>query len=278
MPDEGHAIYLRFDDAFLPFARACLNSLRKNFPEYPRLIVDYHGEDAGMSALLAAMKAERLDPDPAPEFASFLKDARVGDAVADRFKLFRSGFNRFDTILHLDADMLILKPLDDLFERPDPYFVANHEPTPHVRIFRSPATPELLQRLDTDGLPHANGPDDMVNAGLFTLPRSVRTPQTIAKLARLARRYGPFFAFADQSLLSLWHLSEGHRPCLDFADNFQTPFFTDPDIAIDLDDIRVLHFSSVRKPGAFAFDRWERVGPLRPKLIEMFERYRELPL
>ena len=34
------AIYIRFDDGFLPYARACLNSLRLNYPAHPTIIVD----------------------------------------------------------------------------------------------------------------------------------------------------------------------------------------------------------------------------------------------
>ncbi len=278
MPSDGHAIYLRFDDGFLPYARACLNSLRANFAGHPQIIVDYHGDDPAMATLLEAMSAERLTSDAPPEFVRHLKLARVGGAITGRFRLFRSEFNRFDTILHLDADMLVLKPLDDLFERSDPFFVANHEATPGVRVFDSPALPRLQAQLAADGLTIPDGPDDMVNAGLFTLPKTVRTPQTLAVLARLAATYGRGFAFADQSLLSLWHLASGRQPTQEFADNFQTPFFTDPEIDIAFKDIRVLHFSSQRKPGTLAFDRWERVGPLREKLVETFVHYRDLPL
>lgn len=278
MQTDPHAIYMRFDDGFLPFARACLNSLRCNYPAHPHLIVDYRGEDEGMHRFLGAMSAEILPPDAPPEFMRHVKLARVGDVIADRFRLFRSGFNRFETILHLDADMLVLKPLHDLFDRPAPFFVANHEPSPSVRVFTPAALPRLRAQLEADGLPVPAGQDDMVNAGLFTLPRAVRTPQTLAKLANLAARYGRWFAYADQSLLSLWLLSRGERPTLDFADNFQTPFFTDADVNVSFDDIRVLHFTSARKPGTRAFDRWDRVGPRRERLIETFEHYRDLPL
>ena len=280
MSSSPHAIYLRFDDGFLPFAKACLNSLRANDPHHAQLIVDYDGVDPGMLALLDVMMARRLPKDPPPEFVRFLNRERAGHAVADRFKLFRSGFNEFDTIIHLDADMLVLKPLGDLLSKPEPYFVANHEAAPEVRIFdpRHARSRDLLDRLAEDRLPFPGQADDMANAGLFTLPRSVRTPRTIADLARLAKRYGRYFAFADQSLLSLWYLANGHRPSLTFADNFQTPFFTDPTINVPFDDIRVLHFSSARKPGTIAFDRWSRVGPERERLLKVFRHYRDLAL
>ena len=109
MPSDPHAIYLRFDDAFLPFAKACLNSLRVNYPDHPQVLVDYVEEDQAMLSLLEAIGARRLPPEPPPEFVRHLHRDRAGHAVGDRFKLFRSGFKPYDTILHLDADMLILK-------------------------------------------------------------------------------------------------------------------------------------------------------------------------
>ncbi|MEO0917180.1 MAG: hypothetical protein AAFY31_09405, partial [Pseudomonadota bacterium] len=215
MQSDGHAIYLKFDDGFLPYARACLNSLRVNFPAHPQILADYHGDDSDMYRLLAAMSVELLPPERPPAFMQHVRLARVGDAISDRFRLFRSGLNQYQTILHLDADVLVLRPLDDLFDRPAPFFVANHEPDPAVRIFLPAALPQLRALLREDGLPVPDGPDDMANGGLFTLPRAVRTPQTLAHLARLAARYGKWFAYADQSLLSLWLLARGERPTLD---------------------------------------------------------------
>jgi len=271
---------MRFDDGFLPYAHACLNSLRDRYPGHPPLIVDYAGKDARTLALLDSMRAERLPPEPPPEFARFLHRKRAPEAVFDRFKLWRHQFDRFETILHLDADMLVLHPLDDLFAQTNPYAVANHEPLPQVRVFHPDHARKraLLRRLDEDDLVYPEGPDDMANAGLFTLPRAFRGPQALAQLARFAMRYGQFFAFADQSLLSLWLRARGVLPSSQFADNFQTPFFTDPNIDVPFERIRVLHFSSYRKPGTRSFDQWTRIGPARDKVHTLFNRYRDMDL
>lgn len=275
-----NAIYLAFDDGFLPYARACLNSLRVNYSDHPRILADYHGQDPNISALLEAVGAVRLPPGEPPEFARHLGDGTVKAGVLERLKLWQRGFDDYGTILHLDADMLILGPLAELFTAPEPFFVANHEATAGVRVFRSEARAmaELAPLLAQDGIGPLLAPDDMVNAGLFTLPAEFRGRAHLARLAHLARRYGPHLAFADQSLLSLWLASLGFPPSLDFRFNHQSPMFTDPSVGLRFEDIRVLHFSSHRKPGRPGFDRWERLGPMHDRITEEFTRYRDLPV
>ncbi len=275
MSDLQHAIYLSFDDNFLAYAKACLNSLRDNFPNHPKLIVDYIGEEGEVLEFLATRGAERLPREPLPEYVRHFAGARAGVNTFHRLKLWRRSYDRFDTILHLDADTLVLKPLDDLFEVSVPYFVANFESAPQARLFR-PASNDhagLRHRLSADNLRFPDRSEDMVNAGVFALPRAWRSPQQIATLARLSQKYGGFFAFADQSLLSLWLMKNDVNPTMNFGDNFQTPMFTNPKVETALDDIRVLHFSSGRKPDTPAFGRWERVGPSKEWLLNLWRKY-----
>ncbi|GAA0310326.1 hypothetical protein [Rhodovulum strictum] len=272
------AIYLCFDDGALALARACLNSLACNAPGHPPLLVDYRGRDAGMLRLLAARGATCLPPAAPPEFTAHLRVSRGRDCARHRFGLWRRAFDGYGTILHLDADMLVLGPLDRPLAAETPFFVANHEADPAVRIlapqFRDDAVLNTL--LAEDGLAYPDGPDDMANAGLFALPPAWRSRAHLALLARLAQRYAPYLAYADQSLLSLWLLVQGLRPSGAFAYNFQTPFLTDPTVGVGWGDIRVLHFSSPRKPDTGAFARWDRAGPDRARIAALFCRYRDM--
>ncbi|MEM9320082.1 MAG: galactosyltransferase-related protein [Pseudomonadota bacterium] len=280
IPDGGNAIYLRFDDSFRDYACACLASMAQNYPDHPPLLVDYLGQDAELHARLRRLNAVLLPADDAPEFTRHLFRDRDRDAVIARFRLWRSALRGLDTIMHLDADTLVLAPLDDLFDHHTPYIVANHERSDAVRIFSQEHrwSPELHRLLREDGLRYPDRADDMGNAGLFTLPRAWRSRTHLARLAYLAARYGRFMAYADQSLLSLWLMGDGIQPLRRFADNFQTPFFTEDDVDIDFDDIRILHFSSPRKPGTKEFDDWHRVGPDRDRINALFAQYRAAPI
>jgi len=270
-----HAIYICFDDRFFPYARACLNSLRQNYPGHPRLLVDYVGDDGDILAFLHQFDATLLDPAPLPEFSQHLTPLGDTKLVFRRFQLWRSTFADYDTILHLDADTLILKPLTALFETDTPFFVSNHEPNKDGKLFskRHADDPLLQELLTVDGLTYPGGIDDMANAGVFSLPRSFRNRLELSRMSGLAKRYGRYFAYADQSLLSLWLRVMGLKPSLAFRFNFQTPFFTDPSISLPLDKVHILHFSN-HKPGTDSFANWRRIGTYRAQLNTLYETYR----
>lgn len=270
-----NAIYLCFDDHFFPYARACLNSLQQNFPDHPVVLIDYAGDNESVRAFMRQHNTEILSPVESPEFVRYLRPITGSSAVFNRFRLWRSEFADYDTILHLDADTLVLGPLDELFCKDAPYFVSNHEPHDDVQLFspRYRGDRLLHSLLAADGLSYPDGPDAMINAGVFSVPREFREPREMALLAQIARRYGRYFAYADQSLLSLWILRLGLRPSFDFRYNFQTPFFTDPSAVLPMDQLRILHFSSYRKPGTTAFGLWNRAGQAREQLVELYKSY-----
>lgn len=273
------AVYIRFDDRVIDDARACLNSLRANWPGHPPILADYAGSRDDVRAFLDSIGASILGPLHAPAFTAWITSGKDHSPVVDRFKLWLAPLRAYGTILHLDADTLVLGPLDDLMAAERPVFVANHEADLAVRVFtaRPDDDPRLAALLDEDALGRFDGPDDMANAGVFVLPRRYRARQDLARLAQIAARYGPWMAFADQSLLSIWLRGLDIRPTLDFRFNYQTPFLTDPSVTVPFEDIRIFHFSSHRKPGTPAFARWNRVGAERDRLLALYARYRDMP-
>ncbi|MEM9756162.1 MAG: hypothetical protein AAF914_09220 [Pseudomonadota bacterium] len=280
MSEAPAAIYIRFDDGFLPFARACLNSLRANWPHHPRVLADYHGADADALDLVASVGAEIAPNTEPPDFVRHLPATRAGAAALDRLSLWRRVYDGYGTILHLDADTLILAPLDHLLSRAAPFFVANHESSPEARVFVPGAAgdAELQRKLDEDGLSWPGGIDDMVNAGVFTVPPAWRSRAELARLARLAERYGRWLAFGDQSLLCLWLRAIGCAPSLDLSANFQSPMVSHPGVARQLSAVKVLHFTSGRKPCTDAFATWDRVAPARAELEALYIQYRDMGL
>ncbi len=274
-----NAVYIRFDDRMVDDARACLNSLRTNWPAHPPILADYSGTRDDVRGFLRALGVTTPAPLHAPEFTALLSSRRDRSPVFDRFKLWLTPLRTYGTILHLDADTLVLGPLDELLAAEKPVFVANHEADPAVRVLttRPDDDPRLAALLREDRLGTFDGPDDMANAGVFVIPRRYRARPELARLARLAARYAPWLAFEDQSLLSIWLRALDICPSVDFRFNYQTPFLTDPSVTVPFDDIRVFHFSSHRKPGTPAFARWNRVGAEQGRLLALYARYRNMP-
>lgn len=280
LPDRimHHAIVLTFDDNLADHAIACMNSIKANFPRHPDVLAVYRGKASTVLAALDRLGARRVRPPRGlrRRFAGG-PDGPVGSrTVYDRFVLWADGFQGYDNVLYLDVDTLVLAPLDELFRKDGFMAVVNHEPTENVRVFDPVCAADavLARLLREDGFDYPGGMDDMINAGVMLVPRHCRTPDQYRRLLDLFDRYRDYLLFADQSLLSLWCAANGFRPGRCFEYNYQSPFFTAPDIDIPMEEIRVLHFSGVRKPPSAEFRSWERVGEAAAYCESLFHHYR----
>jgi len=276
------AIFVAFDDRYFPFARACLNSLRLNYAGHPPLLVAYRGSRSEVYGFL-----DTLGPwtDAMPRLGDLPLDAPpagpVGnDIVYQRLWLWSDRFDDFGNILHLDVDTLVLGSLDPLIRKADFFAVSNHEPTAGGRIFGTtdPGDRDLGRILCGDGLDFPGGMDHMVNAGVFLIPRRYRSGSRFEEIVGITNRYRAFLAYADQSAISLWCLLNRIEASTDYAFNYQTPFLTDPTVRVAFADVRILHFSSPRKPGTPAFDQWARVGGNGDALSTLFRGFRDMPV
>jgi len=136
------------------FARACLNSIRQNYPNYPQILAFYDGADASLKRFLADF--DRLRIRSGAEMFQPHLDWDLGPVsspmVYFKYGLFGPDFDEYDVLLHLDADTLVLKPLDELFRDDDFFIVSNHGFYPTERVFAADAFADmnLLCRLAHD--------------------------------------------------------------------------------------------------------------------------------
>lgn len=274
------AIVLAFDDGFAHYAVACLNSIDSNYPQHPAILVAYDGCRADVMAAIDRVGG-RVLPAPGAVRGTF-REAPAGEVanrvVYDRFMIWADGLAAYGNVLYLDADTLVLKPLEDLFQLDEFFGVANHEATAFVRVF-DPAlssNPKLRRRLDEDGIAYPSHMDDMINAGVMLIPPEWRSAEQYERILYLYRRYLRYLNYADQSLISLWCAMNGIRPSAAFEYNFQSPMFTDPAVEIAFEDIKVLHFSGVRKPPTPEFRSWDRAGEAAPRCEQLFTHYLNL--
>lgn len=277
-----NALFLSFDDNYWLYARACLNSLAANFPHHPEVVVYYPGNSEPVLANLAKRNRLRLIQNlPGFRLPEQLSTGEVGSLrVYDKYFAWSSFFDDYANVLYLDCDVLILRPLDSLFQTDEFMVASNHEPDLNVAVF-SPehqTNSDLSRLLDEDELTYPYGPDAMCNAGVLLLPPSCRKGEFYESLLKFTCRYNKFVQYADQSAITLWCMKHDISPKLDLTYNFQTPFFGMEEelCQTPLSEISILHFSSKRKPDTFDFIMWQRIPKTkRQELARLFFSYTE---
>ena len=277
MSKPNNAIVCFFNDRYFNYFKACFNSLKSNYPDHPALLVAYDGHCRQVEAFLERHQVTRINPEY-PEIHASVNRQRIKDPIVfNRFSMWTDYFDDYDNLLHLDIDTLVLGSLDEMLSSQDFFIVSNHEPSPSARVFRGEYrdNPELLKSLEQDSLPYPDGMDDMANAGIFVIPRKYRRPAELECLNGLFHRYGPYVAYADQSLISLWCMLRGIPYSRDFRYNCQSPLLGDCPLNLKLDEMRLLHFSN-HKPDSDAFMTWDRIDGLQPELRHLYETYLDM--
>jgi len=273
------AIFLAFDDAYSLYARACLNSLRANYPSYPQLVVYYDGSSTEVHEFLKSFERTTIVTDS--DLPTMEDDFTLGEvntkAVYFKYLSWNKRFAEFRNVLYLDADTLVLKPLTSLLEAKEFYAAPNHDSLPSVRIFDPTklSDPQLLSQLSKDKLATLSGMDDMCNAGVLLIPTKYRTSEHFNQLMDITRCYNRFLQYADQSAISLWCKLNGIEYSNDFSFNFQSVHFGCDDLCgYEFEAIHILHFSSRRKPNTVEFMLWQRIPLVRRKqMAQLFMEY-----
>ncbi|HEY9718624.1 MAG TPA: glycosyltransferase, partial [Trichormus sp.] len=137
----NNAIFLPFDNNFTLYARACINSIKRNFPEHPRMLVLYDGSEPTFLSFLAGM--DNLDlvktSDMNEIFARFgLQDSDLNDKryLLYKYLAWSELFEPYDNVLYLDVDTLVLRPLDDMLSSAEFLVIPDNEIRADARVFQ----------------------------------------------------------------------------------------------------------------------------------------------
>lgn len=221
-------------------------------------------------------------------------DAIPSKMVYYKYLLWTEDYDEFDNILHLDADTLILSPLDELFEKDEFFVVKNNIPFKEVRILPENKTYNDIKnkKLKKYGI-RLPKHDDMINAGVFLIPKRYRTKDHLNTLVDITNDFGYLLVYADQSALSLWCLKNNITPSEDYQYNFQTPLFDKlfrPRYKKSLDignylklkkdilnKIKIIHFSGPLKPNYPKFKTWRLMGRYANIFLNCYRKYEGVP-
>jgi lipopolysaccharide biosynthesis glycosyltransferase len=244
----NNAIFLSFDDNYLSYARSCINSIFSNYPGHPVLLINYSGSQKILAdEYIRQGKVKFIKLNNAFKFSlGPIKNA----IVFDRFSLWSDCFSEYDNILHLDADTLVLKPLDDLFDAREFFITSDNDQLARIfkihdqKLKRQSAVP-APHFLPQDQLKLMSEPHAMANAGVFVIPAQYRCKAQLQLLLDLAVENDAYVAYADQSIISLWCARNSIPITQDYAYNLQIRFLCER--YYKTNDIHILHFSGEAK-------------------------------
>jgi hypothetical protein len=250
-----HAILVTVDAEYAGVLRVFLRCLERHYPRHPQVVVCTMGWTTGMRVPfdreiqgLRWLDAAALTfPDGPPIGHERTLERRVMYA---RWAAMTPAFDAYDTVVYLDADTLVLGPLDELFASGRPLAFEDAYPDRRELVFYDPDRPALRRLLAEDGLADWTW-ETAANAGVLVLPRPYRTMAQLAEGERLAARYDPYLRWGDQSVLNLWLARNGIRPRADVRFNYQARFFLERRERAAYGDARVLHFNGQHGEGPF---------------------------
>jgi lipopolysaccharide biosynthesis glycosyltransferase len=249
----NNAIVMIFDENFADYARTCINSIKINYKEHPVILAMYTGNNentinqmnsiAGIKLILWSKEFDKL----IGLNAATVNLGHVNyDKMYYKYILWTHLFDEYDKVLYLDVDILVIKSLNEVFTFKNFFSVSDYTSSPEYRVFY-PAfvdDPVLRSLLEKDNLPFPGGKNDMLNAGMFMIPKNYRNEYYLEQLLYITHTYNDYMMFADQSAISLWcHLNK-IEITKNWRYNFQLCFYNYNFSAfIHEEDIHIVHFS-----------------------------------
>ena len=288
----NNAIFVAFNDRHWDYAQACLNSIRKNYPTYPHLIVFYNGtDDQRIDWLNSFDRVTLYNNYPLPkciENPVFHKDVQ-SEMVYYKYLLWTDMFNDYGNILHLDVDTIILSSLDEIFNTDKFFIIKNNLYFREIKILShiDKKVIDNLHKFDIDEPTKY----DMANAGVFVIPRRYRTNRLKRSLIYITNDFKSYLKYADQSAISLWCMRHVIELSEKYEYNYQIPLYNKlfmprykkklspgalwslkKDI---LDNIKIIHFSGRYKPTSKEFLKWRLMGRYSSIFRDCFIEYQD---
>lgn len=267
-----NAIFIVTDKNYFKYTRACINSIKVNWPNHPEIIISYKTDKIEEEDFNFLRKNKITIKTYYSESGEFSLGPVNNDIIYQKFELWNDPyFDNFDNILHLDSDVLVLKPLDDLMKTDEFYIVSNVEKVPHINVFGNIVSKELY---DLCNEYYIDDNIQMVNAGVFVIPKKYRSEMYCDKLFELGRTFNDHIKYADQSIISIWcnFFNIPISPIL--FNNFQSTLSSI--CCYDWRLINILHFSGI-KPDDEKYLNWNWIDKdFAVESQKLFYKYLEM--
>lgn len=293
----NNAIFIALDDNHWHYFARLYNSIQENYPTHPKLLVYYAGNDTvRMSWLMYKpdIKLEIVRDLPFDIDYDWHHKSVPSKMIYYKYLLWSGQYDEYDNILHLDADTIVLSPLNDIIESPEFFIVRNNLPFKEIRIIteNKQYRDVVKRKLKSHNIRYPEQ-RDMVNAGVFVIPKRYREKEYLDSLINITEDFKYLLDYADQSAISLWCLKHHIHHSEDYRYNFQMPLFTKffrprykgglnvgnyfslkKDI---LDRIKIVHYSGTIKPDCYKFSSWALMGRYGNLFSKCFYKYGGVP-
>ena len=236
-----NAISLSINDGYVWHAQCLLKSLQRNWPDHPIVLVQHTGLSKQSESVLGSFpgvlfchSARSIEGPPinlapaADRWATYL-----------RLNLWNDDFADYDGILYLDADTIVLKPLDEILAINE-FVIFKDQNADTLGMFIDRGNQALQDLLSLDGFILGA---DMANAGVFVIPKRYRSGRAFEEITALLDRYNTYIRFADQTIINLWMLKHNIKPVDDRRYNFLVRQPHKVLQSLGLENVRILHFA-----------------------------------
>jgi len=118
--------------------------------------------------------------------------------IGARYLLWSDILDEYDKVIYLDADMIVLGNMDEIFQRN--HFVMIRQPGKN-RLLRRENCEEVESLLARDGIERTK---EAGNSGVMMLPRKLRSKENLKQLLDINVRYHEYLEWQDQTTINLW--------------------------------------------------------------------------
>ncbi|WP_158824913.1 glycosyltransferase [Mucilaginibacter lacusdianchii] len=291
-----NAIVIVVNQSFAHYAKPLINSIQKNWTNHPAILLfmspDVTAEMESRFAGIPKVIIKRFDPkqyayrklllDGADKFDS----SSFNDAGFFIVNFWDETFPEYDNLLFLDADMLVLKNLDKVFEKNDFMGVsaANGRAFP-IFSFNQPLLQKSVNLLTYYAKALAMGivlrPHVSLNSGLVRISKADRTKSKFNVMLKLLKTFRKA-CLGDQEIITIWMSKYGKKLSYDFRMNFQVRFYNGLEnhdlpqryyehIKKAAEDVHVIHFNGPKPDSPeFLGHPWTKG---RKDLVELYQSY-----
>ena len=203
---RGNCIFISVNKSFLKILKLCLLSISKNYKNHPDIVICH------TDLTLKDVKELMQITDKIMAFQNVLNTHEIWPIMSHlpndidprvfyaRFLIWRLPiFQKYTSVLHLDADTIVLKDCTDVFDKQE-FYIEKETYVWNDALFIDHNDQLLLEQIYKDGLRLNN---EIWNAGVFMIPGKYITASIYDELMQVLDQYKNYIKRADQSIINI---------------------------------------------------------------------------